>query len=53
VLDRQTWRMPPLTELPRPQWSMTRKAAILALRAYLLVAAILLVVKVVQLAFAG
>jgi hypothetical protein len=53
VLDRQSWRMPPLAELPRPKWSTTRKAAILALRGYLLVAAILLIVKVVQLALAG
>jgi Mn2+/Fe2+ NRAMP family transporter len=49
-LDRNTWRMPPLSELPRPVWSMSRKGAMLALRGYLLVAALLLVVKVVQLA---
>jgi Mn2+/Fe2+ NRAMP family transporter len=50
VLDRDTWRMPPLPELPQPVWSTSRKAGMLALRGYLLVAAVLLVVKVVQLA---
>ena len=50
VLDRNTWRMPPLPELPRPEWSISRKIGMLALRGYLLVAAVLLVVKVVQLA---
>ena len=49
-LDRDTWRMPPLPELPRPVWSTSRKAGMLALRGYLLVAAVLLIVKVVQLA---
>jgi hypothetical protein len=49
-VDRDTWRMPPLPELARPVWSTSRKAGMLALRAYLLVAALLLVVKVVQLA---
>jgi hypothetical protein len=52
-LDRHMWRMLPLAELPRPKWSTTRKAAILALRGYLLVAAVLLIVKVVQLALGG
>jgi len=50
VLDRDTWRMPPLPELPRPKWSMSRKLGMLALRGYLVLAAVLLVVKVVQLA---
>jgi NRAMP (natural resistance-associated macrophage protein)-like metal ion transporter len=49
-LDRDTWRMPPLPELPRPVWSTSRKAAMLALRGYLVVAAVLLAVKVVQIA---
>lgn len=50
ALNRDTWRMPPLAELRRPEWSVSRKLGLLALRGYLLVAAILLVVKVVQLA---
>jgi len=52
LLDRDTWRMPPLPELPRPVWSTSRKVGMLALRGYLLVAAVLLVAKVVQLALA-
>jgi hypothetical protein len=50
ALDRDTWRLPPLPELPRPEWSTSRKMGMLALRAYLLLAAVLLVVKVVALA---
>jgi hypothetical protein len=50
VLDRDTWRMPPLAELSRPVWSTSRKAGMLALRGYLVIAALLLAVKVVQLA---
>src|SRR5579871_1817215 len=49
-LDPDTWRMPPLAELTRPVWSTTRKVGMFTLRAYLLVAVILMVVKVVQLA---
>ncbi len=48
--DKETWRMPPLALLNRPEWSPARKAAILALRGYLVVAVALLVVKAVQLA---
>jgi NRAMP (natural resistance-associated macrophage protein)-like metal ion transporter len=50
VLDRDTWRMPPLPELPRPLWSTGRKAGMLALRGYLVAAAVLLLVKVGQFA---
>jgi hypothetical protein len=46
---RATWTMPPLALLERPAWSPGRKAAMLALRAYLVVAVVLLVVKTVQL----
>jgi len=48
--DRMTWRMPPLAELPRPVWSTARKVAMLTLRLYLVVAAVLLAARVVQLA---
>ena len=47
---RQTWTMPPLALLERPRWSTGRRAAMLLLRAYLLVAVALLIVKTVQLA---
>jgi hypothetical protein len=46
---RSTWTMPPLALLERPVWSPGRKAAMLLLRGYLLVAVLLLVVKTVQL----
>jgi hypothetical protein len=48
--DRENWRMPPLTLLNRPTWSPGRKLAILALRGYLVIAVVLLVIKAVQLA---
>ncbi|TMF06507.1 MAG: divalent metal cation transporter [Chloroflexi bacterium] len=50
ALGRDTWRMPPLALLNRPVWSPTRKVGMLALRGYLLMAAVLLVVRVFQLA---
>jgi len=46
---RHTWTMPPLALLERPAWSPGRKAAMLLLRGYLLVAVLLLIVKTVQL----
>ena len=49
-MEKEAWQMPPLAELTKPAWSITRKIGMFTLRAYLLVAVILLVVKVVQLA---
>ena len=46
---RSTWTMPPLALLERPVWSPGRKAAMLVLRGYLVVAVLLLVIKTVQL----
>jgi len=46
---RATWTMPPLALLERPRWSPGRKAAMLLLRSYLVVAMVLLIVKTVQL----
>jgi Mn2+/Fe2+ NRAMP family transporter len=46
---RHTWTMPPLALLERPVWSPGRKAAMLLLRGYLVIAVLLLVVKTVQL----
>ena len=46
----EDWRMPPLTLLNRPTWSPGRRVAMLAMRAYLVVAVVLLAVKAVQLA---
>jgi Mn2+/Fe2+ NRAMP family transporter len=48
--DRASWTMPPLALLERPVWSPGRKAGMLLLRGYLVVAMVLLVVKSVQLA---
>jgi NRAMP (natural resistance-associated macrophage protein)-like metal ion transporter len=47
---RPTWRMPPLTLLTRPELSLGRRAGLSVLRTYLLVAMILVVVRVAQLA---
>ncbi|HMD55993.1 MAG TPA: NRAMP family divalent metal transporter [Solirubrobacteraceae bacterium] len=46
---RSTWTMPALALLERPVWSPGRKAAMLLLRGYLVVAVLLLIVKTVQL----
>ncbi|GAC1526630.1 MAG: Nramp family divalent metal transporter [Thermoleophilaceae bacterium] len=47
--QRATWTMPPLALLERPRWSAGRRAGMLVLRAYLVVAVGMLVVKAVQL----
>ncbi len=49
ALPRETWRMPSLALLERPRWSRGRTAAMFALRGYLVLAVILLLVKAVQL----
>jgi len=46
---RDTWRMPPVAQLGRPSWSKGRLAGMWALRGYLVIAVLLLVVKAVQL----
>jgi|SRR5579872_1369881 len=50
---RETWRMPPIALLGRPQWTRSRVGAMWALRAYLVVAVVLLLVKAVQLGSGG
>ena len=49
--QRLTWTMPPLEGLPRPSRSPGRTIGLAALRLYLLLAAILVIVKVAGLAF--
>lgn len=49
-VEKVTWRMPPLEELTKPTWSTTRTIGMLTMRLYLIIAVILLVVKVIQLA---
>ncbi|MFM0639793.1 divalent metal cation transporter [Paraburkholderia metrosideri] len=45
---RNTWRMPPLEELPAPQLTMSKRVWMGVLRGYLIVAVALVIVKVVQ-----
>ncbi|MBV9023735.1 MAG: divalent metal cation transporter [Streptomycetaceae bacterium] len=47
---RESWRMPPLATLTRPAMSTTRKIGMGALRTYLLLAMILVVIKIVEVA---
>jgi Mn2+/Fe2+ NRAMP family transporter len=49
-VPREQWTMPPATLLSRPVWSTARRAAMLALGGYMVVALVMLVVKSVQLA---
>lgn len=48
-VDRNNWRMPPLTLLEPVTWSPETRLGMIALRAYLVIGALLLVVKAVQL----
>jgi hypothetical protein len=47
---RATWRMPPLDALPPPKLSLSKRAWMGVLRAYLVAAVILVAVKVIQVA---
>ncbi len=47
--EKLTWRMPPLALLKPVKWSPGLRVGILALRAYLIASAILLLVKAIQL----
>lgn len=48
--EKNTWRMPALSHLPKPVWSRMEKMGMITLRVYLLLAVIMLVTKVAQLA---
>jgi hypothetical protein len=48
--EKETWRMPLLEELIKPTWSTTRTIGMLVLRLYLVLAVLLMIVKVIQLA---
>jgi hypothetical protein len=50
--DGVSWRMPPLAVLSRPSLSTGRRLGLSVLRVYLVIACALVVVRVVQLAFA-
>ena len=47
-VDRSTWRMPPLALLQPVKWSVGTRLGMLGLRAYLIVGALLLIVKAIQ-----
>jgi len=47
--QRNRWRMPPLAMLKPVAWSLPVKIAMLALRGYLVIAALLLLIKAIQL----
>ena len=47
--QRANWRMPPLNLLSRPKWSRGRVLGMWALRGYLVVAVVLLLVKAIEL----
>lgn len=47
-VDRSTWRMPPLTLLEPVNWSPGTRLGMIALRGYLILGALLLVVKAIQ-----
>ena len=48
-VDRESWRMPPLALLEPVQWSVGTRVGMLTLRSYLVIGAILLLVKAIQL----
>ncbi|MGA7053514.1 MAG: Nramp family divalent metal transporter, partial [Mycobacterium sp.] len=48
TLDRNSWRMPPLALLQPVTWSGGTRLGMIALRAYLVVGALLLLVKAIQ-----
>ncbi len=47
--QRRNWRMPPLTMLKPVTWSPALKIGIMALRGYLIIAVLLLLIKAIQL----
>jgi NRAMP (natural resistance-associated macrophage protein)-like metal ion transporter len=52
-VNRDTWRMPPLDELPPGRLTATNRVWLFILRAYLVVAAGLVLIRIVMLAFVG
>ncbi|WP_035796573.1 NRAMP family divalent metal transporter [Kitasatospora mediocidica] len=50
---RDTWRMPPLETLTKPVMATGRKIGMGALRSYLLVAMVLVIIKIVQVALSN
>ncbi|MUM34905.1 divalent metal cation transporter, partial [Mycolicibacterium sp. CBMA 361] len=52
-LDRDSWRMPPLALLEPVTWNPATRLGMIGLRSYLVIGAILLVVKAVQVSHGG
>jgi Mn2+/Fe2+ NRAMP family transporter len=52
AMDRDTWRMPSLSELGAPVLSRARKLGLTALRGYLAIAMIMVIVKIIEVAVA-
>ena len=52
-MNRDTWQMPPLDELPPGRLTATNRVWLFVLRAYLIVAAGLVLIRIVMLAFVG
>jgi hypothetical protein len=50
--DRETWRMPPLNMLTKPAMSAGRKVALAILGSYMVLAMIMVIVRIVQMALA-
>jgi hypothetical protein len=50
---RDTWRMPPLAELPPRQLTTLNRVWLVVLRGYLIVATGLVLVRIIQLATGG
>jgi hypothetical protein len=48
AVDKLSWRMPPLSELPRPVIKGARRIGLLGLRAYLAIAMVMVIVKIVE-----
>jgi len=51
--QKANWRMPPLNLLSRPKWSRGRLLGMWALRSYLVIAVVLLLVKAIELGLHG
>jgi hypothetical protein len=47
-VDKLSWRMPPLSELPTPVIRGARRIGLLGLRGYLALAVIMVIVKIVE-----
>ena len=52
AVDKMSWRMPPLAELPVPVIAGARRIGLLGLRGYLAIAMVMVIVKIVETALA-